>query len=67
MKNNILAFITIATAIFLTSCEKEIEFKGEQTDSKLVINSIVETGQPVKARISKSVFFHVVAYRFIKD
>ena len=57
MKNNILAFITIATAIFLTSCEKEIEFKGEQTDPKLVINSLMEPGQPVKAAISKSFFF----------
>ena len=57
MKNNILAFITIATAIFLTSCEKEIEFKGEQTDPKLVINSLMEPGLPIKANISKSYFF----------
>ena len=57
MKNTILTFIVIATAIFLNSCEKEIEFKGEQTDSRLVINSVVEPGQSVKARISKSVFF----------
>jgi len=57
MKTNILTLITIATAIFLTSCEKEIEFKGEQTDPKLVINSLVEPGQPVKARIGKSCFF----------
>jgi hypothetical protein len=57
MKTNILILITIATAILLTSCEKEIEFKGEQTDPKLVINSLVEPGQPVKASISKSYFF----------
>lgn len=57
MKTNILTFITIATTILLTSCEKEIEFKGEQTDSKLVINCVAEIGQPVKARISKSIFF----------
>ena len=47
----------IITAIALSSCEKEIEFKGEQTDPKLVINSIVETGEPVKAYVSKSYFF----------
>lgn len=41
----------------LSSCEKEIEFKGEQTDSRLVINSIVDPGQRVKAHISKSYFF----------
>ena len=57
MKNNILAFITIIIATLLTSCEKEIEFKGEQTNSKLVINSIVEPGQGVKAHISRSYFF----------
>ena len=41
----------------LVSCEKEIEFNGEQSDPKLVINSLVEPGQPVKACISKSYFF----------
>ena len=57
MKTNILSLITIATAILLTSCEKEIEFNGEQTEPKLVINSVAVTGQPVKAYISKSYFF----------
>ena len=41
----------------LTSCEKEIEFKGEQTDPKLVINSLVEPGKRVEASMSKSCFF----------
>ena len=41
----------------LSSCEKEIEFKGEQTEPKLVINSLVEPGQPIMAKLSKSVFF----------
>ena len=57
MKTNLLTLITIITAILLTSCEKEIEFKGEQTEPKLVINSLMEPGQPVKANISKSFFF----------
>ena len=43
--------------MFLTSCEKEIVFNGEQTDPKLVINSLLEPGQPIKANISKSFFF----------
>ena len=47
----------LISAILLASCEKEIEFNGEQVDPKLVINSIVEPGQPVKAYISKSIFF----------
>ena len=49
--------IAITSCLLLTSCEKEIEFKGEQTDPKLVINSLVEPGLPVKAAISKSFFF----------
>ena len=57
MKTNLLTLITIVTAVLLTSCEKEIEFNGEQTDPKLVINSLMEPGQPVKASISKSFFF----------
>lgn len=57
MKNPIFTIVTIATAILLSSCEKEIEFNGEQSDPKLVINSIVEPEKPVKSRISKSVFF----------
>ena len=44
-------------SLMLASCEKEIEFNGEQSDPKLVINSLVEPGQPVKAAISKSYFF----------
>ena len=57
-KQNIRRVILLLiSAILLASCEKEIEFKGEQIDPKLVINSIVEPGQPVKAYISKSIFF----------
>ena len=57
MKTNILAFITISAALLFTSCEKEIEFNGEHSDPKLVINSLVEPSQPVKALLSKSYFF----------
>ena len=51
------AIILLSTLAVLVSCTKEIEFKGEQTDPKLVINSLVEPGKPVKAYISKSIFF----------
>ena len=57
MKTNILSLITIATTILFTSCEKEIEFNGEQSDPKLVINSLVEPGKRVEACINKSYFF----------
>lgn len=57
MKTQFQTLLFILTVALLASCTKEIEFKGEQSDPRLVINSIVEPGQPVKARISKSVFF----------
>lgn len=57
MKINKLSIaILIGTALF-TSCTKEIEFNGEQTDPKLVINSLLEPGKPIKAYITKSYFF----------
>ena len=49
--------LLIFGVMLLASCTKEIEFNGEQTDPKLVINSLVEPGQPVKAMFSKSYFF----------
>ena len=55
MKRIIIPLIT--AAIFLASCTKEIEFRGEETDPKLVVNSLVEPGKAVSARIGKSVFF----------
>lgn len=54
MKN---VFVLILSLLVLVSCEKEIEFNGEQTDPKLVVNCLAEAGQPVKAYISKSYFF----------
>ena len=52
----IASFLAMTLGL-LTSCEKEIEFNGEHSDPKLVINSLVEPGQPVSAAISKSYFF----------
>ena len=53
----IITILSVASTLLLASCEKQIEFNGEQTDPKLVINSIVGTDEPVKAYISKSFFF----------
>ena len=57
MKIQKLTILTILSVALLTACEKEIEFNGEQTDPKLVINSLVEPGKPLNAKLSKSVFF----------
>ena len=51
------AFVLIVSLVALVSCVKEIEFNGEQTDPKLVINSLIEPWKPVKAYVGKSRFF----------
>jgi len=53
----ITSFLAMMSCLLFTSCNKEIEFNGEQTDPKLVINSLVEPGHRVEACISKSYFF----------
>ena len=54
MKRVLFLLISI---VLLSSCEKEIEFTGEMTDSKLVINSVVRSGHRAEAFVSKSYFF----------
>jgi len=56
MKIKYLFVIIFATAA-ITACTKEIEFKGDQSDPKLVINCIAEKDKPVKAYFGKSIFF----------
>ncbi|MCR5039871.1 MAG: DUF4249 domain-containing protein [Bacteroidales bacterium] len=53
----IASFLAMTSCLLFTSCEKEIEFNGEQTDPKLVVNSLVEPGRRVEASMSKSCFF----------
>ena len=54
MKKILFSIFSLA---LLASCTKPIVFNGDQTDPKLVINSLVQAGQPVSANISKSYFF----------
>ena len=57
MKISKLTIIALLGITLFTSCEKEIEFNGEQIDPKLVVNSLLEPGKPISANISQSVFF----------
>ena len=57
MRKTIIALSIIAAVLLLGSCEKEIEFNGEQTASRLVINCLAKAGEPIHADLSKSVFF----------
>ncbi|MBO6026487.1 MAG: DUF4249 domain-containing protein [Bacteroidales bacterium] len=50
----ILGFVL---ATVLASCTKEIEFTGEQSESRLVVNGLQQVGQPARLCVEKSVFF----------
>ncbi|GHT43513.1 hypothetical protein FACS189438_0850 [Bacteroidia bacterium] len=43
-----------ATAFFLASCEKEVDFTGQLPGPKIVLNSFVEPGAPITAAVSRS-------------
>lgn len=51
-------FLYIAPLIaFLFSCEKEIEFKGDEVKTKLVLNGILMPDSVVKIQLTESRFF----------
>lgn len=41
----------------LVSCTKEIKFRGEETEPKLVVYSLARVGEPLEVQVSQSVFF----------
>lgn len=51
-----ILILTILTA-FLTSCVKDIEFDGAQSEPLLVVNGIQQVGQPSRLGVEKSRFF----------
>ena len=58
MKRGILYIAMALALILMWGCEKEIEFRGEEVDSKVVMNSMVyEDWNPVMVRLSYSKFF----------
>jgi len=64
MKSIKIYFSLIITILFLASCEKEIEFKGETTDPKVVVNSYIAADSIITAHISESRFFLTNGYTF---
>lgn len=44
-------------ALMTASCTKEVEFDGQQTDPKLVVNGVQQVGQPARLCVERSVFF----------
>lgn len=53
MKKKFLKFLVV-TSLFLTSCEKGIEFKLDEVTPKLVVEASIENGQAPVVNLSKS-------------
>ena len=47
-------FIFILTVLFLSSCEKDIDFKLKEASALLVVDAQIENGQPATVALSKS-------------
>ncbi|MBR5055786.1 MAG: DUF4249 family protein, partial [Bacteroidales bacterium] len=52
-----ITLLLMFAAAFAVSCTKEIEFKGDETASRLVLYSLATPGEPLAADLSCSVFF----------
>ena len=53
---HIIWFVLLSISIF-TSCEKEIDFDGQSTESQLVLNSFITPDSTIVANVSESQFF----------
>lgn len=51
------ALAVVAALFAASSCEKEIEFRGDETAPRLVLYSLSSPGQKLSADVSSSVFF----------
>lgn len=49
--------IILATALLLSACTKEIEYKGPDSERMLIVNCITESGQVPVFKMSHSAFF----------
>lgn len=49
--------LVIAALCALWSCEKEIEYKGDDEESRLVINQVISKDSTFKVEIQRSLFF----------
>jgi hypothetical protein len=54
MKTSIYIFIGIAFASLFYSCEKTIDFEGDNMDPKIVVSGNLIEGYPVRAQVYKS-------------
>ncbi|MDA3930353.1 MAG: DUF4249 domain-containing protein [Prolixibacteraceae bacterium] len=59
MNDNIYFVIILFTALFLASCQKEIEFELDQTPSKLVVNGLIAADSIIEVKIGKSLSYAI--------
>ncbi|MBO4571527.1 MAG: DUF4249 family protein [Bacteroidales bacterium] len=57
MRKIVFVLFAVAAIALAASCEKEIRFNGDETQSRLVLYSLARSGEPLFANISSSVFF----------
>ncbi|MFV0589761.1 MAG: DUF4249 domain-containing protein [Draconibacterium sp.] len=71
MKNKYIFLSLLCPVVFLffISCEKEVEFKGDELDPLIVVNGIVTEGDTVAVLLtkSKSVFEEEYLYTFVTN
>jgi hypothetical protein len=54
---NILAILLFSVVLVLDSCEKEIDFKGDVSEPRLVLNALVELDSAFRIHLESSQFF----------
>ena len=52
---NVLAFLI--AVLIAASCEKYIEFSGEESEPRLTVSALAKAGEPFSAYVSSSLFF----------
>lgn len=58
-----LKYIVMVMALLgLSSCVKDVDFDGEQTESMLVVNGLQQVGMPARLCVEKSLFFMDAQY-----
>jgi len=60
--NKFVFLISAVGLLLIGSCEKEIEYKGDNGDPVLVLNCIAEKDSTIKVELSKSRFFLTSSY-----
>lgn len=62
--------LTFAILFFASGCEREIKFKGEETDPMLVLNALINADEQIRINLSQSCFFLIYenkGFKQIKD